>query len=500
MNLLHRIILPAAALSLTAVCANALTVNVQPGGLRQAVVAVSDPAAETVLVVTGSVDASDFDFIREMKSLRTLDLSGATVAAYSGAKTASGITFSDAGVLPCGALMSCPSTTLALPSGITEIGLGALGDSKSETVVIPASVTTIADGAFSGMDNLQEITVPATVTSMGEMVFKDCTALRKAVIDASVDILPATTFQNCTSLSSVSLPANLTAIGSSAFAGCVSLGEVSLPASLREIGDLAFAGSGLTSVALNGVTTVGDWAFVGCASLTEINTGSSLTSLGKGVFFNDPQLTASIGAVVGSMTRIPDYLFYGASSVSVEDFPQTSVEEVGAYALSGNASTSVTLPQSLSSLGDHAMERWENLAQVDVVAIGEVPALGESVWEGVNQPETVLFVPSELLMAYKDAPQWREFDVKVPFSGAITIPVENPAGLRAGFDGMSLMIEAGQDILAVQLYDIAGRCVTISRNSQGNRMTVDTAPFDTRVFIVRILLADGSTPVLKLAR
>lgn len=72
--------------------------------------------------------------------------------------------------------------------------------------------------------------------------------------------------------------------------------------------------------------------------------------------------------------------------------------------------------------------------------------------------------------------------------------------MRASFDGMLLMVEAPCDILAAQLYDISGRCLTVSRASADPRLTLDTAPFDTRVFLLRLQLADGSTPVLKLLR
>lgn len=500
---IYAAIIGSAALSFQTHTASALTVSVSPGMLRQAVTASTDPASETELTVTGAINAADFDFLREMTALRTLNLSGVAVASYSGEKTAVGLTEAKANTLPDCALMSGNFTSITLPSGLTEISAGALGGSNAESLVIPSAVTKIGDGAFSGMKNLKSVTIPASVTSMGEMLFKDCQALESVAVNASISLLPASTFQNCTSLSSVTLPSSLTAIGDGAFAGCTSLAGITLPSSLSSIGDMAFAASGLTSVNLSGdaLKSIGAYAFAGCASLTGISVGDKLTTTGEGAFFNDPSLAVKLGDLAANITAIPDYLLYGAASASAEGFETTPVESVGKHALSGMKASKVTLPSTLSSLDDNAMERWENLTEIDAKGLGEVPALGESVWEDTPQSTTILYVPLSLLQTYKDTPQWQEFDVRAETSSKTDITLDDtPGNLRGWFDGMLLMLEADQDILSVQLYDISGRCVSIIRDPGNTRLTVDTSSFDTRVFIVRLLLADGATPVLKLLR
>ncbi len=488
---------------LSVATASALTVNVVPGGLRQAVTASSDPKTETDLTVTGSINAADFDFLREMTALRSLNLSGVTVASYSGTKTETGLTEAKANTLPDCALMSGNFTSLSLPSGLTEISVGALGGSNAESLAIPSSVTKISTGAFAGMKNLKQVTIPSSVKSMGEMVFKDCPQLEKVVIQAPVAELPASTFRNCPKLSSITLPSSMTAIGDAAFAGCKGLTSISLPTSLISIGNMAFAASGLASADLSGssLKSVGDWAFAGCPSLTNVTVSGQPVVFGAGAFYNDPALNVSLGDIASSMTDIPDYFLYGATSATAEGFENTAVASVGNHALSGMRDTKVTLPATIASLGDNAMERWENLSEIDAKSVSDIPVLGQSVWEDTPQETTILYVPNDLLQAYKDTPQWQEFDVRSETSSIVDInPEETPANLRAYFDGMLLMIEADCDIRAAQLYDITGRCFTIANNYQGNRLTVDTAPFDARVFILRLLLTDGTTPVLKLLR
>lgn len=484
-----------------ALSATAVTVTVTPGTLHDAI---ADPASETSLTVEGSINAADFDFIREMTSLTSLDLSKASVTEYAGPATAAGITSSPAGVLPDCALMSGTFSTLSLPAGITEIGDGALGNSRAENVTIPSTVTKIGTGAFSGMTALKSVVIPAGVTSLPEKLFKDCQALESAEINANVTLLPAYAFQNCPRLSQVTLPESLTEIGKSAFAGCTALKSVTLPAGLQKIDDMAFISSGLTSLDLSrceNLATIGDWAFAGCTGLTDITMESNPVVFGKGAFFNNASLNISLGKLAASITDIPGYLLYGASSATADGFADTSVETLGDYSLSGMKDATVTLPSTLTHLGDHAMERWDNLTSIDAISLADVPSLGESVWEGVDQPNTILYVPSSLYEAYKDAPQWQEFNISKYSTTDISPNDPEPASnLRAAFDGMILLLESDIDINAVQIYDISGRCLTITRNAPSTRLAIDTAPFDAQVFIIRLLLGDSTTPVLKLRR
>ena len=196
-----------------------------------------------------------------------------------------------------------------------------------------------------------------------------------------------------------------------------------------------------------------------------------------------------------------DYLLYG-TSVNPADIGDTSLETVGKYALSGLSAQKITLPATLKMLDDNAMERW-TVEHIDATVLQEAPALGTSVWEGVDQPQVTLLVGVGQGDYYKELPQWQDFNI-VALSGTDAPTIDNDAeansGLTAAFDGTVLHLAASVDIRAAQLYDVSGRCFTIAQNFQSPTMQVDTAPYDARVFIVRVLLADGSTPVLKLVR
>ncbi len=503
MNCLTRIIIFATTISAISTSSFAVTVDTLPGELRQAVTAVTDPKTETDLTVIGGINAADFDFLREMTSLKSLNLGGASIEAYDGTKTEAGLTSSAANCLPECALLSGNFTELILPSGLTTISAGALGGANVESLVIPSTVTKIETGAFSSMPNLREVTIPSSVNYLGEMLFTDSPKLTKVLLLANVEVLPTSTFRNCQKLTDVTLSTSITAIGEKAFAGCESLTSIEMPTSIKSIGEMAFAQSGLIAIRLDSkqLNRIDAWAFAGCTSLNSVTFSGQPIDFGVGVFFNNPTLSLSLGDLAGSTTTLPDYFLYGASAASSDGFEKTEVSSVGNHALSGMTSLKVALPASLTYLGDNAMERWANLTEINAKEVVSLPELGESVWAETEQSSTILLVSAEMLDAYKDAPQWQEFDIRTSTSSNKEITATaSTSNLRGYFDGMVLMLEAGCDIQSAQLYDVSGRCITIANNPDGNRMTIDTAPFDARVFILRILLADGSTSILKLFR
>lgn len=500
---LFRHILSAALLVGASVVAYATVVNATPGSLASQV-----SPDETSLTVTGSIDASDFDVIRNLRNLRTLDLSGATVAAYSGDRLESGIMTSGADVLPEAALLSVPATTVKLPAGLVAIQTGALGNVGAREIEIPSTVKTIEAGAFSALPALERITVPASVTSMGARVFKDCAKLRDVTVLADITELPASTFQNCKGLTDVRLPAGLRSIGESAFAGCAALKNIELPASLVAIGDLAFAGAGLESLDLSGhsaLTTIGEWAFSNCNDLRDVAVGSSVVSMGRGAFALNSQLASEVTSLAGNLKHIPSHFVYGSTLTGVDHLENLALDSIGDYALSGNLAAAVSLPSTVSHIGSGAMERMPNLTSLDASTIKAVPSLGTDVWAETDQPAAVCYVSPELFDTYSNTPQWREFQLQKKDPSAvddthITDVADGSSAVRGVFDGMVLRLECDADIRQVQLYDVSGRVLTIHRAAPARTMAIDTAPYDNRVFLVRLLLGDSSTPVLKLVR
>lgn len=484
MKISHTILTCAACIALSSAEAFGLDVaNTMPGALKSNV---GDQAATvTTLKVTGPVNAVDFEFIcHDMPALRTLDLSGATVTVYKGAKLLSGRFESAAHVLPEFALIGSGVTSVTLPATLTAIGDGAFSASKITSVTIPATVTTIGESAFSDCAALTSIMIPASVTSIGQGAFNKCTALTSAAVNGAVTEIPAR-----------------------AFAGCSALATVTVPSSLKTIGEEAFAQTGLTGIDLTGcnsLASVGKWAFAGCDKLRNVIMPASVPALSEGAFFHNTSLESGLGAMQGSNATMPDYAYAGNEKMTADGFGDTSVSTIGNYAMQGMSGVSeITLPATLESLGDKAMANMSGLTKIKADGLSAVPAVGQDVWDGVAQGDVELGVHENMADAFRNADQWRDFAVKIITTGIDEVGADDTAasGVKGRFSGHELIVSSlSADITGIQLYDVAGRMYLLPAKSPATLLTFDASAIDDGIYVVRVMLADGTASALKLRK
>ena len=204
----------------------------------------------------------------------------------------------------------------------------------------------------------------------------------------SVTTIGSSAFWYCTGLTSVTIPNSVTSIGNYAFYGCSRLTSVTIPNSVTTIGSGAFYACGLTSVTIpNSVTTIGDSAFDNCSSLTSVTIPNSVTTIGGYAFYNtawynnQPDGLVYAGKVLysykGTMPQstsivikdgtlgIAGSAFYacGLTSVTIPN----SVTSIGSFAFSGcDGLTSVTIPNSVTSIGDDAFSGCDGLTSVTI--------------------------------------------------------------------------------------------------------------------------------------
>lgn len=503
MNLSTRIITILLALT-WAVPAHSLVIKTEAGGLRAAIGASKDA---TELTVSGSLNLADFEFLAlEMRKLSALDLSGTTVKPYKGTPTFTGRTSGAANMLPDYALLGMQLTTLRLPKGITAIGDGALGGIPLKAIEIPTTVTSIGNRAFAECTALEEVSLPASVSSIGEGAFKGCTALKTVVISGTPDSIASYTFAGCHSLATIELPSSIKTIGASAFNGCTSVGTMNFPAGLTRIGERAFNGSGLTKADLSAcrsLSAIGDWSFAECSLLASVTLPAGLTRIGTGSFFNASSLTHT--DLPKEIKRIPDFAFAGAAG-NGNLIKDTKVKSIGKFSLADWSAVQVfTLPATLSEIEDGAMADWSKPDSIKGGTLIVVPALGADVWGALDKSDVVLTVKEELKNEFEATPQWQDFRIEIAKGETGNLPGisagVSPA-IEAYFDGMTLKVNAPVGITEVHLHDSAGRLYLLpaSMGDDGKSMSIDTSAWDTRIMIVRVLLADGSAAALKLYR
>ena len=457
-----------------------------------------DNTEAATLSVSGQINAADLYYISEnMTSLRSLDLSGATIVAYDGELLRLRSHY-DAATIPPMAFAGSKLTTLSLPrAGKTTLSDGALASSPIENIDL-SMVDSIGMGAFTACNSLKSVTIPTT--HVGSYAFADCGAL--ASVDFGVmEKVPEGSFARCGKLAETIGSEKLTSIGNSAFAGCKSLTAFTFGTGLYNVGNSAFEFTGLQDVNMAdcyGLRGIGERSFASCPALSKVVLGDNCSFLGDGCFFEDSELSeVKFG---DRLDVLPQRVFKGASKLSGTIELPEGVNAIGSYAMKDAVAVdSIILPASLSHIGNFAMENMSGLKGIDASRLNEVPNLGVEVWRGVSQPEVRVTVKNNLLDEFQNAAQWEKFKYDAE-SGVEGITGTEVPSLSARFSGNDLLVSAGDtEIDRLELYDIAGRLLVSVEPSQPS-IIIDTTGIEGNVFIISAQLAGNRRASLKLAR
>ncbi len=270
--------------------------NLKAGTLSEAGIA-SD---ETVLKVSGTINAADFAYIIDnLYKLQTLDLSQASISAYSGAGLPyTGVTKSAADVLPNYALTGLSHlSTLKLPARLTAIGNGALSGTGITELIIPAGVTTIGDYAAMRCNELTTLTIPESVSSIGTRAFANCPKLATVTVAGTVEQLPDGVFEACGGIKSLNLEklANCTEIGQWALAECNGITALVLPPNSEAMEQGALYGT----ASISAIELPANIDYLGT------NAMSAMTAL-KTIDATGLNLVPALGDSVWSRTAQPD--------------------------------------------------------------------------------------------------------------------------------------------------------------------------------------------------
>lgn len=256
-----------------------------------------------------------------------------------------------------------------------------------------------------------------TVTSIGNSAFADCYALTSVTIPNSVTSIGDKAFYRC-GLTSVTIPYSVTSIGEWAFWKCSSLTSVNIPNSVTSIGEKAFSGcSSLTSVNIpHSVTSIGDGAFSDCLNLGTIDVNHDNTAFcsKNGILYNKgmTELLCCPGKMTSvtiptSVTSIGNYAFDGCSALTSVIIPNsvTSIGEKAFYECS--TLTSVTIPNSVTSIGNGAFQECDRLDTIYSLIVE--PFTCGPGFSYDNYKFTTLYVPKGSLAAYERVDPWRNF-------------------------------------------------------------------------------------------
>ena len=305
--------------------------------------------------------------------------------------------------------------SVSIPEGVTSFGESAFESCSSLTSwTIPSSLTTIGSYAFCSCKGSSSLSIPDGVISIGDLAFRSIADLTTLTIAKSVEFIGEKAFFSCSNLSRVDItdistwcgilfltrdsnplyyahhlylngeevtevafPDGMTSISSSVFSGCTALVSVTLPSSVTSIGSYAFYGcSGLSSIAFpNRLSSIGNSAFYNCSEITSVTLPSSVSSIGiyafggcknlSSVYISDLEawLTCKIE---NSAFNSSYHILLNGKEITELTVPN-SVTSIGNYALPYcSYLTSVTIPNSVTSIGVSAFYQCSGLISINI--------------------------------------------------------------------------------------------------------------------------------------
>ncbi len=251
------------------------------------------------------------------------------------------------------------STEIIVASGV----FGADGDNLSWEFNNKGVLTIGGTGAMNAFASMSE--VPWYSEYSSEIVEVD--------IEEGVTNIGSRTFQYYPALKKVTLSTTVKSIDYWAFYQSAALTEINLK-NVEEVGEAAFFEcTGLMNLDLSGAVNIGKGAFLKCSGLSNVIVGGeSETVIGEKAFSSCTNLTT---ATLGNVSSIGANAFEYAGVTKI-DLSSVKVIEKNAF-LNANALTSVTLGKDLISIGNTAF-KGSGLEEVTVP--GSVTTLGNQAF------------------------------------------------------------------------------------------------------------------------
>ena len=209
--------------------------------------------------------------------------------------------------------------------------LGPFSDSTIKSLTIPSEMTEIPSETFMGMASLEAVVFEGEVTSIGNRAFSE------------------------TGLTSIDIPDTVESIGASAFYGCP-LETIDLPTSLQDIDGTAL---------------------MGCDSIRTITAGGNAT-------YSNEYFSVEDGALYVARSSGTELMTVASEREEKSFMVKNGTDFIGQYAFAGSKLTSITLPESVTTLEN---ERFDDCANLEALIAPGATEVGKSALLGCTSLE-----------------------------------------------------------------------------------------------------------------
>ncbi|MBR5254296.1 MAG: leucine-rich repeat domain-containing protein [Bacteroidales bacterium] len=311
---------------------------------------------------------------------------------------------------------------------ITGVGIIDCEETKSGILNIPSSitindivysVTTIESEAFKDCSALTSVNIPNSITSIGNSAFEDCSSLTSVTIGSDVASIGIKAFKGCNGLTILNFNAincndfNINTENELPFYNCP-INTINIGDSVQRIPNyFAYSHYSLDTLNIgNSVTYIGMFAFYGCHSLNVVTIPESVTTIKDAAFGNCSLYILNFNAI-NCQFDLLQYLVFPTTITSVNI--GENVQRIPNYFLQETEISSITIPNSVTDIGNYAFYNCGDLTSVTCFA-DYPPFLGTNAFANTSSNKTLN--TSFCSIGSYSSSSWNDyFDIKVEHEG-----------------------------------------------------------------------------------